>query len=90
LKLVAAAVDDQRQGAGEDDGGLAAARLVHRRVRAAAGAGAGLEDVQGDIGALAGQRRGQLLEAMAATLGSAAAGSAADRHVLALVEAQEL
>ena len=89
-KLVAAAVDDQRQGAGEDDGGLAAAGLVHRRVRAAAGGGAGLEHVQGDVGALAGQRRGQLLEAVPAALGAAAAAGAADRDVLALVEAQQL
>ena len=71
LQFVAAAVDDQRQGAGEDDGGLAAAGLVHRRVLAAAGAGAGVEHMQGDVGALTGQRRGQLLEAVSPALGVA-------------------
>ena len=87
---MAVAVDDQRQRAGEDDGGLAAARLVHRRVVAAAGGGAGLERVQRDVGALPGQRRGQLLEAVAAALAAAPLAGAADRDVLALVEAQQL
>ena len=72
-QLVAAAVDDQRQVAVEDDGGLAAAGLVHRRVVAAAGRGAGLQRVQRDVGALAGQRRRQLLEAVPAALGSGGA-----------------
>ena len=81
-QLVAGPVDDQRQGAGEDHRGLTAAGLVHRRVLAAAGGGAGLEHVQGDVGALAGQRRRQLLEAMAATLERAARAGTADRDVL--------
>ena len=80
LQVVAAAVDGQRQGAGEDDRGLAAAGLVHRRVAAAAGGGAGLERVQGDVGALPRHRRGQLFEAVAAALVGAAGGGAGDRR----------
>ena len=74
----------------EDDRGLAAAGLVHRRVVRAAGRGAGLQRVQRDVRALAGQRRGQLLEPVPAAPRAAAALPAADDDVLALVEAQQL
>jgi hypothetical protein len=46
--------------------------------------------VQGDVGALTGQWRRQLLEAVSAPLVAATLAGAADRDVLALVEAQQL
>ncbi len=90
VQLVAGAVDDQHQGAGEDDRRLAAARLVHRRVVAPTGRRAGVQRVQGDIGALPRQRRRQLLEAVTAALQGTPITGAADRHVLAFVQSQEL
>ena len=51
---------------GDHDRGLAAPRLVDRRVPGAPGRGAGLEPVAGDVGALSGQRRSQLLDRVAA------------------------
>ena len=71
-ELVLVAVDPEDDRAGLDVKRLAAARLVHRRVAGAAGGGAGLERVQRDLGALAGQRRGQLLDAVAAAPARAA------------------
>ena len=63
--------------AGLDERGLAAAGLVHRRVAGPAGRGAGCEHVARELGALAGQRRGQDLVAVAAAVAAAAAALAA-------------
>ena len=49
----------QHDRAGLDERGLAAARLVHRRVAGAARRGAGRQHVARELGALAGQRRRQ-------------------------------
>ena len=58
-----------------DEARLARAGLVHRRVAGAARAGARLDGVAGDLGALAGQRRGEDLPAVAVgAAGAALAG----------------
>src|SRR6266516_1390429 len=58
-QLVALAVDVEHHGAVLDEGDLAAAGLVHRRVAGAAGLRAGRQRVAAELGALAGQRRGE-------------------------------
>ena len=75
-----------------DERDLAAAGLVHRRVAGAAGARAGREHVAAELGALAGQRRGEDLDAVAraARAAAAALAGADDRHRAGLVEAQQL
>ena len=76
--------------AGEDDDGLAAAGLVNRRVVGTPGRAPRLESVPGDVGALARQRRCQLLDLMARPAAAPPAAGADDDHVAALLEAQEL
>ena len=92
-ELVALAVDAQHDAAGLHERGLAAAGLVHRRVAGAAGARVRRQHVARELGALAGQRRGEDLGAVAgggvAVAGPALAG-ADDRDLAALVEAQQL
>src|SRR5512132_3057701 len=64
-QLVALAVDVEHDGAGLDERDLAAAGLVHRRVAGPAGPPADGQDVAAELHALAGQRRGEDLEAVA-------------------------
>ena len=66
----------QHDGAALDDRDLAAAGLVHRRVARAAGLRAGREHVAAELGALAGQRRGEDLDAMPGGRATAAAALA--------------
>ena len=89
-EVVALVVDQQRDRAGEHDRGLAAPGSCSGGSPAPAGGGAGLERVQRDVGALARQRRGQLLGAMTAAPARPALAGADDDHVAALVEAQQL
>ena len=89
-QLVALAVDEEVDRALEDDRGLAAAGLVHRRVVGRAGRRAGGERVDRDVGALARQRRRQLLDRVPALAARAAVVRAGDDDVRALVEAQQL
>src|SRR4051812_9700563 len=91
-EVVALAVDVEDDVAGLDERDLAAARLVHGRVARAAGAGAGGERVAAELGAQAGERRGQDLYRVA-VVGRAAAAAltgADDRDGPGLVGAQEL
>src|SRR3954469_12968438 len=91
-EVVAVTVDVEDDAALLDEGDLAAAGLVHRRVAGAARAGAGAERVAAELGPLTGQRRGEDLEGVA-LLGRAAAAALLrpdDRHGARLVEAQEL
>ena len=74
--------------AGEDDDGLAAPRLVDRRIAGATGCGAGIEPVHGDVGALAGQRRGQLLDRVAGRSLRRPLALPDDDHVPGLVQPQ--
>ena len=89
-KLVALAVDDERRRPVQDHRGLAAARLVERRIARPARHGAGIKPVNGDVGALAGQWRSQLLDPVPAPAALAALSAADDHDVAVLVEAQQL
>ena len=80
-QLVALAVDEQVHRALEDDRGLAAPGLVHRRVVRAAGGGAGGERVHRDVRPLARQRRRQLLDRVAAPAADSAVARADDDDV---------
>ena len=91
-ELVALAVDVEHDGAVLDERDLAAAGLVHRRVARAAGARAGRQLVAAELGALAGQRRGEDLERVAGGAEPPRRRSAARTTVTraGLVEAQQL
>jgi hypothetical protein len=80
----------RRHLAGLDDGGLARARLVHRRIARAAGHGARCQPMAGELGAQARQRRAQHLVAVAVGAAAAALAGAHDADRAALVEPQEL
>jgi hypothetical protein len=73
-----------------DERGLAAAGLVSGRIPRAAGDRSGRQDVTGKLGALAGQRRGEDLVAVAGHRGRSIAALVAtnDGHRAVLVEAQ--
>ena len=93
-QLVAGAVADERRPRPDShQRGLAAARLVHRRVAGAAGDRAGGQRVARELGALAGQRRGEDLVAVAAGAGRARCAARRARTTMTaplLVEAQQL
>ena len=90
VQRVRGAVDVQCQRAVLDDGGLARAGLVPRRVAGAAGDRARGERVAGDLGALTGQRRGQDLVGVPGRPAAAILAAAHDRDRPLLVEAQQL
>ena len=89
-EFVALAVHEQVDRTLLDDRGLARTRFVQRRVVGATGGGARCEDVGGDVGALARQRRGQLFDGVPLAPPRAAVPGADDDDVAALVQAQEL
>ena len=91
-QVVGDPVADQAQRAGGDHGGLAGAGLVHRRVVGPAGHGARLEPVLGELGALARERRGEHLVAVAGSARAACAALARPHHrdALPLVQPQQL
>ena len=89
-ELVALAVDAEVDRALQHDRGLAAARLVHRRVVGAAGRGAGLERVHRDVGALPGSGGVSSSTTCPRAAARAALAGAGDDHVAALVEPQQL
>ena len=74
-QLVALAVAVQNDGAALDQRGLAAARLVHRRIAGAAGDRPGRQRVARELGALAGQRRREDLVAVAGDARSVPCGA---------------
>src|SRR4051812_14453188 len=89
-QLVALTDDGERRRPLQDHGRLATPRLVDRWIVHAAGRRPGTEPVERDVGPLAGKRRCQLLDAMAAAPSSAPLAAAHDDDVAILVEAQKL
>src|SRR5580693_7447296 len=91
-QLIALPVAHEHDSAPLHERGLAATRLVHRRIVRSAGGAAGRERMPGQLRALSGLRGGHYFEAMAA-LGIASLSTlwrADDRDRSALVEAQQL
>ena len=82
----------ESQAAVGDERGLAAPRLVHRRVRGTGGRGARRERMARHLGALPGQRRRHYLVAVPAPRRAPGAplGAPDDRHAVALVDPQQL
>ena len=87
---MARAIDDEHDRTALYKRGLARAGLVHRWVVRAAGRGARTQHVAAELGALAGQRRRQDLEDVAAAAAGAPLVRAHDGDRPALVEAQQL
>ena len=89
---MALAITDQHHRAELDQRGLAASRLVHRRVIGCAGRSAGGERVPGELRSLSRLPRGHDLEAVAAPWVAPALSPcrAHDRHGALLIQAQQL
>src|SRR3954454_3649501 len=89
-ELVSLPVDEELDASLEHDGGLAAARLVHRWIVRPSGGGAGRKRVLRDVGALARQRRSELIHGVPAAPAGATLAGMHDDHMAILVEAKQL
>jgi hypothetical protein len=88
-ELVGPAVEMQDERPGLNDGRLAAPAFVQRGIARTAGGRSGTQRMQGHRDALSGERRRQLLEAVAVTGHAPPVRTTDDGHVR-LVEAKEL